>query len=55
MTSWIQITATAGLIISLIVIAITKASLSKEAFDDYGWRIPFFSFNHNGRGFVFDS
>jgi len=29
------------LIISLIVIAITKASLSKEAFDDYGWRIPF--------------
>lgn len=41
MTSWIQITATAGLIISLIVIAITKASLSKEAFDDYGWRIPF--------------
>lgn len=41
MTSWIQITATAGLIISLIVIAITKASLSKEAFDNYGWRIPF--------------
>lgn len=41
MTSWIQITATAGLIVSLIVIAITKASMSKEAFDDYGWRIPF--------------
>ena len=41
MTSWIQITATAGLIVSLIVIALTKASLSKEAFDDYGWRIPF--------------
>ncbi len=41
MTSWIQITATAGLIVSLVVIAITKASLSKEAFDAYGWRIPF--------------
>jgi MFS family permease len=41
MTSWIQITATAGLIVSLIVIAITKASLSREAFDAYGWRIPF--------------
>jgi MFS family permease len=41
MTSWIQITATAGLIVSLIVIAITKSSMSKEAFDLYGWRIPF--------------
>lgn len=41
MTSWIQITATAGLIVSLIVIAITKTILSKEDFDAYGWRIPF--------------
>ncbi len=41
MTSWIQITATAGLIISLIVIALTKAILSKEAFNEYGWRLPF--------------
>lgn len=41
MTSWIQITATAGLIISLIVIAITKASMTTEAFNEYGWRIPF--------------
>lgn len=41
MTSWIQITATAGLIISLIVIALTKASMTPEAFDDFGWRIPF--------------
>lgn len=41
MTSWIQITATAGLIISLIVIALTKSILSKAAFEDYGWRIPF--------------
>lgn len=41
MTSWIQITATAGLIISLLVIGLTKASMTKEAFEDYGWRIPF--------------
>lgn len=41
MTSWIQITATAGLIVSLIVIALTKAILSKESFDDFGWRLPF--------------
>jgi MFS family permease len=41
MTSWIQITATAGLIISLLVIGLTKASMTKEAFEEYGWRIPF--------------
>ncbi len=41
MTSWIQITATAGLIISLIVIAITKLSMTKESFEAFGWRIPF--------------
>jgi MFS family permease len=40
-TSWIQTTATLGLVISLAVIMVTRASLSKEAFDDYGWRIPF--------------
>ena len=40
-TSWIQTTATAGLFISLIVILITKTSLSAEEFDGWGWRIPF--------------
>lgn len=40
-TSWIQTTATLGLVISLAVIMATRASMSKEAFDDYGWRIPF--------------
>jgi len=40
-TSWIQKTASLGLVISLAVIMATRASLSKEAFDDYGWRIPF--------------
>ncbi len=40
-TSWIQTTATAGLFISLIVILITKTSLSPEEFDGWGWRVPF--------------
>ena len=40
-TSWIQITATAGLFISLGVILITKNSMEKAAWEDWGWRIPF--------------
>ncbi len=40
-TSWIQTTATAGLFISLIVIMVTKTTLSTEEFDGWGWRVPF--------------
>lgn len=40
-TSWIQTTATFGLFISLAVIMLTKSSMSAEAFDDWGWRVPF--------------
>ncbi|SFB29367.1 Predicted arabinose efflux permease, MFS family [Flavobacterium swingsii] len=40
-TSWIQTTATVGLFISLMVILLTKSALSKEAFDEWGWRVPF--------------
>ncbi len=40
-TSWIQTTATVGLFISLVVILLTKSMLSKEAFDEWGWRVPF--------------
>jgi MFS family permease len=40
-TSWIQTTATVGLFISLMVILITKGVMSKEAFDEWGWRVPF--------------
>jgi MFS family permease len=40
-TSFIQITATLGLFVSLIVILITQSSMSKDAFAAYGWRIPF--------------
>ena len=40
-TSFIQTTATLGLFISLIVILIVQRSLSPEAFQSWGWRIPF--------------
>jgi len=40
-TSWIQTTATAGLLLSLLVIISVKGSMSAEAFQNYGWRIPF--------------
>lgn len=40
-TSFIQITATAGLMISLVVILGTRFALGEEAFLDWGWRIPF--------------
>lgn len=42
MTSYIQITATAGLILSLIVILTCRSLMSKETFSEFGWRIPFF-------------
>jgi predicted MFS family arabinose efflux permease len=40
-TSFIQITATAGLMISLIVILGVRLSIGEEAFASWGWRIPF--------------
>lgn len=39
-TSWIQITATAGMILSLVVILACRA-LTGDQFDVWGWRIPF--------------
>jgi MFS family permease len=40
-TSWIQTTATVGLFVSLLVILLTRTSMSTDAFDDWGWRVPF--------------
>jgi MFS family permease len=40
-TSFIQITATLGLFVSLIVILLTQYSMSKDDFSAWGWRIPF--------------
>jgi len=40
-TSWIQTTATLGLLLALAVIGVTRTSLSAEDFTSFGWRIPF--------------
>ncbi len=40
-TSFIQITATLGLFISLIVILVVQNMLGAEAFKVWGWRVPF--------------
>jgi MFS family permease len=40
-TSWIQTTATIGFFLALVVILVCRVSLTKEAFAEWGWRIPF--------------
>jgi len=40
-TSFIQITATLGLFVSLIVILVTQNAMTKDDFSRWGWRIPF--------------
>lgn len=40
-TSWIQTTATVGLLLSLVVILGVKSTLTTADFISWGWRIPF--------------
>ncbi len=40
-TSWIQTTATLGLFLSLLVIMGCRVALGNDAFESWGWRIPF--------------
>ncbi len=40
-TSFIQVTATGGLFLSLLVILFTRSAIGETAFMDWGWRIPF--------------
>ncbi|MEO7159315.1 MAG: MFS transporter, partial [Polaromonas sp.] len=40
-TSWIQTTATLGLLLSLMVILGVRSVIGEAAFADWGWRIPF--------------
>jgi MFS family permease len=40
-TAWIQTTATLGLFLSLLVILGVRASMTPDAFNTWGWRIPF--------------
>ena len=40
-TSFIQITASLGLFVSIMVVLATQFSMDPKNFSDYGWRIPF--------------
>jgi MFS family permease len=40
-TSFIQITATLGLFVSLIVILLVQSLMSPQTFSSWGWRVPF--------------
>jgi MFS family permease len=40
-TSFIQITATLGLFVSLVVVLTVQNLMSKETFNSWGWRVPF--------------
>ncbi|WP_371877320.1 MFS transporter [Alsobacter ponti] len=40
-TSWIQTTATLGLLLSLVIILALRMALGEADFAAYGWRIPF--------------
>ncbi|MGO8919650.1 MAG: MFS transporter [Stellaceae bacterium] len=40
-TSWIQTTATMGIVLALLVILLCRLSLGDQVFGDWGWRVPF--------------
>ena len=40
-TSWIQTTATLGLMLSLVIIVVVRTGMGEPAFNDWGWRVPF--------------
>ncbi|CAH0495762.1 MFS transporter [Novosphingobium sp. CECT 9465] len=43
-TSWIQITATAGLAMALLIVILVRSPVTgvgEEAFKDWGWRVPY--------------
>ncbi|MDE2363834.1 MAG: MFS transporter [Hyphomicrobiales bacterium] len=40
-TSWLQTTATLGLLLSLVVILFFRSLLGEKDFAEYGWRFPF--------------
>jgi MFS family permease len=40
-TGWIQSSASFGLLAALLIIVATRTGVGEEAFDSWGWRIPF--------------
>ena len=44
-TGWLQTSPTLGIVLSLLVIIVTRKYVGEAAFNDWGWRLPFlFSF-----------
>jgi MFS family permease len=40
-TSWIQTTATMGIVLALLVILLCRLGFGDQVFGDWGWRVPF--------------
>jgi MFS family permease len=40
-TSWIQASVAGGFLLAVVVVLATRQSMSNEAFEDWGWRVPF--------------
>ncbi|HTY41218.1 MAG TPA: MFS transporter [Thermoanaerobaculia bacterium] len=40
-TSWIQTTATLGLLLALVVIGVCRVKMAPDVFKSWGWRLPF--------------
>jgi MFS family permease len=40
-TSWIQVSVAGGFLLAVLVVLSTRHAMSKEAFDAWGWRMPF--------------
>src|SRR5207249_7008662 len=40
-TGWLQTSPTLGIVVSLAVIACTRTWMGNDAFNEWGWRIPF--------------
>src|SRR5881227_410250 len=40
-TGWLQTSPTLGIVVSLVVIIVTREALGTDAFNAWGWRIPF--------------
>ncbi len=40
-TSWIQTTATMGIVLALLVILLCRQGFGEQVFSDWGWRVPF--------------
>lgn len=40
-TSWIQASVAGGFLLAVIVVLITRQSMSNEVFEAWGWRVPF--------------